>query len=164
MQMWPRTSSPRNARSVYCRCRRPCATNLRAGANLLNVLGITSNVCISHATGNVQFFCAVMRQVTFNCAVFQVSLWHTFHTSSSSPMLQLPTTITTSCSIQVKSVLINLLCEYSACWCNISELATVIIRAIIKPTGVRDSGRAIVVDIVSFIAGMRAATTIWAWK
>ncbi len=26
-----------------------------------NVLGITSNVCILHATDNVQFFCAIMR-------------------------------------------------------------------------------------------------------
>jgi hypothetical protein len=64
------------------------------------------------------------------------------------------------CILQVKLVLINLLCKYSACWCNISELATVMI----PPTGVRDSGLAIVVDIVSFIAGMWAATTIWAWK
>jgi hypothetical protein len=39
-----------------------------------NILDITSNVCISHATGNVQFFYSVMRPVTFNCAVFQVSL------------------------------------------------------------------------------------------
>ncbi len=46
------------------------------------------------------------------------------------------------------------------CWWNISELAT----AKIPPTNVGDSGRAIVVDIVSFIAFMRAATTIWAWK
>jgi hypothetical protein len=36
--------------------------------------------------------------------------------------------------------------------------------AMIPPTGVRDFGRVIVVDIVSFIAGMLAATTIWAWK
>jgi hypothetical protein len=34
----------------------------------------------------------------------------------------------------------------------------------IPPTGVRDSELAIVVDIVSFIAGMLAETTIWAWK
>ncbi len=46
------------------------------------------------------------------------------------------------------------------CWWNISELAT----AMIPPTGVRDSGLAIVVDNVSFIAGMRAATTTWALK
>jgi hypothetical protein len=46
--------------------------------------------------------------------------------------------------------------EYSPCWCNISELAT----GMIPPTGVRDFGRAIAVDIVSFIAGMGAATTI----
>ncbi len=50
--------------------------------------------------------------------------------------------------------------EYSPYWCNISELAT----AMRPPTGVRDTGRAIVVDIVSFIACMPAATTIWAWK
>ncbi len=43
---------------------------------------------------------------------------------------------------------------------NISELAS----AMITPTGVRDSGRAIMADIDSFIAGMQAATTIWAWK
>jgi hypothetical protein len=36
--------------------------------------------------------------------------------------------------------------------------------AMILPTGVRASRRAIVVDIVSFIAGMWAATTIWEWK
>ncbi len=124
-----------------------------------NFLGITSNVCILHATGNVQLFCAVMRPVMFNCAVFQVSLQHTVHMSSSFPM-QPTTTITTLWSIQVKLALINMLREYSACWCNISELAMVMI----PPTGVRDSGRAIVVDIVSYIAGMRAATTIWAWK
>jgi hypothetical protein len=67
-----------------------------------NLLGITSNVCISHATGNVQFVCAVMRQVTFNCAVFQESLRHTVHRSSSFPMLEPTTTFTTSWSIQVK--------------------------------------------------------------
>jgi hypothetical protein len=50
--------------------------------------------------------------------------------------------------------------KYSPCWCNISQLTTVMI----PPTGVRDSGRAIVVDIVLFIAGMLAATTIWTWK
>ncbi len=92
-----------------------------------------------------------MRPVTFNCAVFQVLPRQTVHTSSKFPMLLPATTITTSWSIQVKLALINLLREYSPCWCNISELAT----AMIPPTGVRDSGRAIVVDIVSFIAGMR---------
>ncbi len=43
---------------------------------------------------------------------------------------------------------------------HISELA----MAMIPTTGVRDSGRAIVVDIVSFITGTRAATTRWAQK
>ncbi len=50
--------------------------------------------------------------------------------------------------------------EIMACWWNISELAT----AMIQPTRVRDLGQAIVVDIVSFIAGMLAASTIRAWK
>ncbi len=86
----------------------------------------------------------IMRPVTFNCAVFQVSPRQTVHTSSSFPMLLPTTTITTLWSIHVKLALINLLREYSICWCNISELAT----AMIQPTGVRDSGRAIVVDIV----------------
>jgi hypothetical protein len=46
------------------------------------------------------------------------------------------------------------------CWWIVSELATVMIQ----PTGVRDPGRAIVIDIVSFIANMLAATTTSAWK
>jgi hypothetical protein len=52
-------------------------------------------------------------------------------------------------SIPVKLVLSNLLRAYSACWWNISELAP----AMIQPTGVRDSGLVIVVDIDSRYAG-----------
>jgi hypothetical protein len=46
--------------------------NFKGWGNFVeNALGIISNVCLPHAIGNVQWFCAVgsMRQVTFNCFV-----------------------------------------------------------------------------------------------
>jgi hypothetical protein len=115
-----------------------------------NVLGIKSNVCLPHATGNNYF---VLLHATSNVRLCCVS---GIAAAKSSHVKQFPDVaayddyyyiVVDTCEIGFDQFATT---QYRACWWIISELATVMK----PPTGVIDSGWVIVVDIVSFIASM----------